>query len=227
VNLLNKPIPSRRDRSPIADPFYRQTATARILPLWNSRPLIILVVSLPLFASCSRGRKNTTGVVVSTSAPAPEKAPDDPLNPSDPVGQAMLGWKYHTGKGVVQDFTEGVKWYRKAGEQGVALAQVALGVCYASGEGVERDYTTAAEWFRKAAEQGDPDGQFRLGMCYNSGAGTDKDFTRAYMWYNLVAASKNKDVAANAKKSQAILAKKMSQKEIADAQRMSREWKKK
>ncbi len=139
----------------------------------------------------------------------------------------MLGWKYQTGKGVVQDYSEGVKWYRKAAEQGAAIGQVSLGLCYVSGKGVDRDYSQACGWFRKAAEQGDPDGQFRLGVCYNTGAGTGKDLTVAYMWYNLAAASNNKAAAASARENQAILAKTMSQKDIAEAQRMSRVWRKK
>ncbi|MBQ9771958.1 MAG: sel1 repeat family protein, partial [Lentisphaeria bacterium] len=45
-------------------------------------------------------------------------------------------------------------WYRKAAEQGNALAQYNLGVCYENGEGVQKDLVQAVFWFRKAADQG-------------------------------------------------------------------------
>ena len=56
--------------------------------------------------------------------------------------------------GVSQDYSEAVKWYRKAAEQGDAGAQNDLGVCYDNGQGVNKDYTEAVKWYRKAAEQG-------------------------------------------------------------------------
>ncbi|RYD85765.1 MAG: sel1 repeat family protein [Verrucomicrobiaceae bacterium] len=188
----------------------------------------LMALSLCLSASCSpkdkKGLKDLDPD--SSSEESSASAQEDPLNPTDPYQQAMLGWRFHTGTGQLQDFAEGVKWYRKAAEQGVPIAQVALGNCYALGEGVERNLDTAAEWFGEAAAQGDADGQFRLAICYESGAGVESDFTQAYMWYNLAAASKQKGTAANARANQAALAREMSREQIADAQRMSREWKK-
>ena len=52
------------------------------------------------------------------------------------------------------DYSEAVKWYRKAAEQGNKQAQYNLGVCYESGRGVPQDYSEAVKWYRKAAEQG-------------------------------------------------------------------------
>lgn len=37
---------------------------------------------------------------------------------------------YDEGQGVTQDYAEGMKWYRKAAEQGFAKAQYNLGVMY-------------------------------------------------------------------------------------------------
>ena len=76
---------------------------------------------------------------------------------------------YYLGKGVKQDYTEAVKWYRKAAEQGNADAQYDLGHCYQYGHGVEKDYVEAVKWYRKAAEQGDADAQCNLGYCYDCG----------------------------------------------------------
>jgi hypothetical protein len=62
---------------------------------------------------------------------------------------------YEQGKGLPQDFTEAVAWYRKAADQGFARAQDDLGYMYLEGKGVWRDYSEAARWYRKAAKQGD------------------------------------------------------------------------
>ena len=42
--------------------------------------------------------------------------------------QLALGFMYAYGRGVPEDDTEAVKWYRKAAEQGHAEAQNSLGV---------------------------------------------------------------------------------------------------
>jgi TPR repeat protein len=57
------------------------------------------------------------------------------------------------GHGVTQDYTEALKWFRKAADQGEAKAQANLGKMYAMGHGVLQDYAPALAWFRKAADQ--------------------------------------------------------------------------
>ena len=61
---------------------------------------------------------------------------------------------YGEGLGVPQDYTESVRWYGRAAEQGHAEAQFSLGVKYYGGVGVPQDYSGALEWYRRAAEQG-------------------------------------------------------------------------
>ena len=41
--------------------------------------------------------------------------------------QWLMGYYYAYGEGVPQDYKEAVKWYRKAAEQGDAIAQRSLG----------------------------------------------------------------------------------------------------
>jgi len=53
-----------------------------------------------------------------------------------------------------KDAAEAVKWYRKAAEQGHALAQTNLGFMYEKGDGVPKDAAEAVKWYRKATEQG-------------------------------------------------------------------------
>ncbi len=81
-----------------------------------------------------------------------------------------------------KDYAEAVKWWRKAAEQGHALAQSALGDMYCIGEGVPENYAEAVKWYRKAAEQGDAVGQYNLGMMYSLGSGVQKDMAQATKW---------------------------------------------
>ena len=62
---------------------------------------------------------------------------------------------YDDGYGFPEDKKEAAKWYRKAAEQGLALAQTNPGVCYDNGDGVPDDDEEAFKWWKKAAEQGD------------------------------------------------------------------------
>ena len=86
-----------------------------------------------------------------------------------------------------EDFTEAVKLFSKAAEQGHIKAQYYLGVCYYNGSGVEKDYTQAVKWYRKAAEQGDADAENDLGFCYENGYGVAEDYTQAVKWYRKAA----------------------------------------
>jgi hypothetical protein len=62
---------------------------------------------------------------------------------------------------VPQNYTQSVRWYRKAAKQGYAKAQFAVGAIYAYGEGVPQNYAEAYVWLRLAAAKdgtsfGDP-----------------------------------------------------------------------
>ena len=57
-------------------------------------------------------------------------------------------------------------WYRRAADQGHALAQYNLGLRYAKGEGVIKDNKEAVKWYRKAAYQGYALSQYHLGHAY-------------------------------------------------------------
>ncbi|MBR6436885.1 MAG: sel1 repeat family protein, partial [Thermoguttaceae bacterium] len=62
--------------------------------------------------------------------------------------------------------TEGVKWFRKAAEQGNAQAQYNLGICYTKGCGVTQDKAEGLKWLRKAADQGDEDARNAIKAFY-------------------------------------------------------------
>ncbi len=83
------------------------------------------------------------------------------------------------------------------------------------------------QWFRKAAEQGYADAQSFLGIMYMDGRGVPQDDVRAHMWLNLAASKLSGEDRDNVGEGRDILAKKMSREEIAEAQRLAREWKSK
>jgi hypothetical protein len=86
---------------------------------------------------------------------------------------------YLRGRGVDRDFLQSAEWFRKASEQGNALAQNNLGFQYNKGLGVPQDQLSALRWFQKAAAQGLPDAQLNLGLMYANGQGVTRDLGKA------------------------------------------------
>ena len=63
--------------------------------------------------------------------------------------------------------------------------------------------------------------QFSLGVMYSKGRGVPQDYVQAHMWDNLAAAQDIED----ARKGRDKLAEHMTPAQIAEAQRLAREWK--
>ena len=88
-------------------------------------------------------------------------------------------------------------------------------------EAYERgDYATALTEFRPVAQQGDADAQFILGVMYSKGQGVPQDDVQAHMWLSLAAAQSKESY----RKSRDILAERMTPAQLAEAQRLAREW---
>jgi uncharacterized protein len=122
---------------------------------------------------------------------------------------------------VPQDEAQGVKWVRKAADQDFTDAQFALGLLYDQGQGVTQDYAAAVNWYRKAADQGNAEGEALLGGMYYLGHGVPQDYVAAHMWSNLAAAGGDKKAA----EFRDSVAKEMTPAQIAEAQKLAREWK--
>ncbi len=105
-------------------------------------------------------------------------------------------------------------------DQGDAQAQFELGFRYAHGYGVSRDDQEAVKWYRQAAEQGHASAQFNLGLMYGKGQGVAQSYIQAYMWETLAAAQGNE----KAVKGLELLEKSMTLDQLAEAQRLAREW---
>jgi uncharacterized protein len=142
--------------------------------------------------------------------------------------QNNLGLMYEAGQGVPQNYAEAMKWYRLAADQGNADAQYNLGLMYDFGKHVPQDYAEAAIWYRKAADQGQPDAQNNLGQKYRKGEGVPQDYVQAHMWLNLAASryrASEKEGRENAVNGRDFVASKMTPSQIAEAQKLAREWK--
>jgi TPR repeat protein len=139
----------------------------------------------------------------------------------DSQAQFNLGVSYDQGWGVPQDFVEAAKWYRLAAEQGYSLAQHNLGILYENGRGVQQDFAQALKWYRLAADQNNAFAQNSLGMLYEKGRDVPQDTIRAHMWFNLSGAQGH----APAVKNRDRLAAAMSREQVAEAQKLAREWK--
>ena len=84
-----------------------------------------------------------------------------------------------------------------------------------------RDYASALRLIRPLAEQGDANAQYNFGVFYDNGLGVPQDKVRAYMWFNLSAAQGREGAAAF----RDLIARRTTPAQIAEAQRLAREWK--
>ncbi len=119
------------------------------------------------------------------------------------------------------DYATALKKWRPLAEHGDAAAQYNLGFMYSNGEGVPQDDKEAVRWYRLAAVQGHAPAQNNLAWMYFEGRGVPKDHVQAHLWANLAAAQG----IEQARKAVDILDGKMTPAQLAEAQRLVREWK--
>jgi TPR repeat protein len=137
------------------------------------------------------------------------------------IAQYNLGVMYYKGEGVSQSYPLAASWYRLAAWQGDASAQLGLGVLCYNGQGTLQSYTEALTWFRQAADQGSVQAQINLGAMYANGQGAPQDYIQAHMWLSL-AAAKSETRAVELRNA---VAAKMTAAQIAESQKLAREWK--
>lgn len=136
------------------------------------------------------------------------------------MAQVLVGKYYLRGEVIEKDVEKAIEWFNKAAEKGYADAQYELGLLYDTGTGVTEDAELAAELYEKAAEQGSVDAQIQLARMYYLGRGGRNDKVLAYMWAN-IAAAKDKVATIDTW----AIGKSMAPEQIAEAQRLSRNWK--
>ncbi len=104
-------------------------------------------------------------------------------------------------------------------------AQWRLGMMYENGKGALQDNDEAIRWYREAAEQGHAFAQVSLGNMYAEGRGGPQGETAAYMWFNIAASAPDAMSALSGKWRRDEIAEGMTPAQIAEAQRLAREWK--
>ncbi len=88
-----------------------------------------------------------------------------------------------------------------------------------------QDYAEAVRWYHRAAEQGDASAQNNLAVMYHNGQGVPQDYVQAHKWYNLAASRlPSGEFHDGAVKDRDLAASKMTAAQIAEAQRLARDW---
>ena len=134
-----------------------------------------------------------------------------------------LGAMYHDGKGVTQDDTQAVFWFRKAADQGDADGEYRLGLYDYAGVGTPQDYAQAVVLLQKSSDQGDASAMGILAACYDGGHGVPQNYVTAYMWMSLSLAGLDPSSQAHqaAAQSLANIASHMTPDQIAQTQALA------
>src|SRR5215510_1422578 len=184
-------------------------------------PLVLSIVCFTISACAKINPAVDTSANMRAEFEATAKELRKSAEGGDASAQNKLGLLYYEGKGVPQDYRQAKQWFEEAAKQGYAGAQTNLGTLYLHGEGAPQSDQMALFWFSQAAEQRDALAFAKLGLMYARGQGVLQDFIQAHMWYNLSAAhGENRSAEARD-----ALAQRMTPAQIAEAQRLAREWK--
>jgi uncharacterized protein len=117
-----------------------------------------------------------------------------------------------------------LKLFTEAADTGDPDAQMRVAGLYSDGKAVPKNDVEAVRWYRLAAEQGNAQGQSQLGSAYELGQGVPQDYVLAHMWFNLAAANSDPWGAKWAQDMRNLIAVQMTKEQIAEAQRLAREW---
>jgi TPR repeat protein len=135
--------------------------------------------------------------------------------------------EYGSTSGVDVDKVESAKWCLKAAELGVPSLQHIMAIKYQSGEGVPIDTKAAIFWCRESAERGYSNAQYDLAQKYYKGEGVPQDFVLAYKWFNIATGDTDSPLLSTCKHYRDLVSKDMTKEQIAEGQKMSRDWNKK
>jgi uncharacterized protein len=184
-----------------------------------SLPLILITVILSaLFTSCAEHRPLNDAAAIDRAAETETLLASAERGTAE--DQYNLGMRYERGISVTQSYSEAVHWYRLAAMQGYREGQYKICEMSERGQGLPQDYQEALRWCELAAEQGHGRAMFIIGRLYHTAHGVPNDLVRAHMWYNLATAHGYED----GKKWRDRIADDMSASQIAEAQKLAREW---
>ncbi len=87
------------------------------------------------------------------------------------------------------------------------------------------DYAWALRLFRPLGEQGNASAQYNLGVMYALGQGVPRDNVQAYMWFDLSARYLEGVERDRMVQMRDVIASDMTPAQLAEAQKLAREWK--
>ena len=88
---------------------------------------------------------------------------------------------------VAKDPAKAAFLYRKAAEQGDAIAACNLGYLYETGVGVTQSWEDAVYWYERSSEKREARAYYHLAWCVEYGKGTELSKERALDLYCLAA----------------------------------------
>jgi TPR repeat protein len=109
------------------------------------------------------------------------------------AAEHQMGICFHNGVGCIRNRANSADCFRRAADQGYAIAQSALGRWYETRTGGKRNENEeeAVALYRLAADQGFARAQNFLGSCYVDGIGVSEDdaedYAQAVVWFRLAA----------------------------------------
>jgi hypothetical protein len=115
--------------------------------------------------------------------PAPGSTPDAGDQNGDAESLFQTGEDHYYGRGVTQNYTEAVNWYRRAAQFDHVEALYSLGYVYAYGQGVQQDYAEARLWLERAAALNHVNATGELGSIYWN----DQNYAEAAYWHRRAA----------------------------------------
>lgn len=137
--------------------------------------------------------------------------------PGDPISfDGLYCGDAREGKHLTEDYPASARYLRLAAEAGDEAAQYQLARLYQSGRGVPQDYQEAAKWYLSAIGSGFSRARGPLGKLYVEMG----DLVSAHMWFNLAAVTDDRWAAEERDN----IAQKMTPAQIAEAQKLAREW---
>lgn len=95
--------------------------------------------------------------------------------------QKLMGLRYLSGKGVVQNMKTAQYWLKKAADAEDPQAEFFMGFLL---DDNQKDSPEAFKWYEKSARHGDVQAQVRVALSYLNGFDVERNVDRAFYWFN-------------------------------------------
>lgn len=114
---------------------------------------------------------------------------------ADGNGEAMfyIGQMHENGEGTQQNFSNAIRWYRRAAAQDHAEAHFRVGQMFENSVGVPRDFGAAFDSYSAAAALGHQEAELKMAEFYARGLGTYPDVAHAAELLGEAAEAGNQD----------------------------------